>query len=147
MGSYNPPHLGSVSSRCLALIPFVTAQVHRLVDIVSFGPLHIVVSRRYISLLASRLSVRERISHPCKECFVSLSNRCGILHYVSSSASQLSVGRSFHTLIRNVSFHSLIDMGSHNQSHCKSQSPPLAYIVYFGSLRIIISLIVLKHVY
>ena len=87
--------------------------------------------------------------------------------------------RGFHTLIRNVSFPFLIDVGSHNppllgasviqsmwnltiylswgpesqlahcpvsgfDTICNSPSLLLAYIIYFGSLRIAVSLTVLK---
>ena len=64
--------------------------------------------------------------------------------------------RGFHTLIRNVLFLSLTNMGSHNppspafslahhpvigyNTICNSPSPPLADIVHFGLLHIAISL-------
>ena len=53
-----------------------------------------------------------------------------LAHYLSSSVLQ------FQTLIRNVSFHSSTDVGSHN-------SPPLgSNVVRFGPLLIVVSLIV-----
>ena len=75
------------------------------------------------------------------------------------------LGRGFHTLIRNVSFPSPTDLGSHNlpslgstvlngtlpvcgsNTNCNSLSSPLADIVRFGLLRIAVSLTVLKRVY
>ena len=72
------------------------------------------------------------------------------------------LGRGFHILIRNVSFPSPIDVGSHNpplwgpasslahrlapgfDTICNSPSSPLADIVRFGPLHIVVSLTVLK---
>ena len=73
------------------------------------------------------------------------------------------LGRSFHTIIRNALFPSLIDVGSHNpppfeglasslahcplfgsDTICNSSNPPLADIVCFGPLRIVVSLSVFK---
>ena len=73
--------------------------------------------------------------------------------------------RGFHTLTRDASFPSPTNVGSHNpppwestfslayrpmsgsNSICNSQNSPLADIVRFGLLRIVISLMVLKRVY
>ena len=72
-------------------------------------------------------SVRERLPHPYKECFVPLSNQCTI----SQSTPLLGLwafpfelplkvfkthllGRDFHTLIKNVLLPSPTNVGSHN---------------------------------
>ena len=76
------------------------------------------------------------------------------------------LGRCFHTLIRNVSFPSPTDVGSHNppplgglasslthrpvsgfNTICNSPNPPLANVVRFDPLRIAVSLTVLKRIY
>ena len=74
--------------QCLAQIPFVTFQAHRLVsdpdtiynsssqlltNIVRFSSLHIDVS-----LTILKRSFRERFPNCYKECFVSVFNQCGI---------------------------------------------------------------------
>ena len=74
------------------------------------------------------------------------------------------LGRGFHIPIKNASFSSPTDVGSHNpppwgpasllahrsvsgsDAICNSLSSPLAGIIYFGPLRIAVSLTVLKSV-
>ena len=95
--------------------------------------------------------------------------RLNIFHLPFSYCRQSSCfktdlpGRGFHTLIRNASFHSPINEGSHNPpplgasvlvgtSHVfgsntiyNSPNPQLADIVHFSSLCIVISFTVLKN--
>ena len=60
--------------------------------------------------------VGESFRHLCMKCFVLLSSRCGISQFISPQnlASLITHCLGFHTLVRNVSFSSLIDVGSHN---------------------------------
>ena len=69
VGVQSPWHI----ARCLALIPFVTAQTHRL-QILTYLGFPLQASPQGFKMLSSR----ERFSHLYKECFIPLSNQCGI---------------------------------------------------------------------
>ena len=77
-------------------------------------------------------------------------------HHQSHSFKTRLLGRNFHTLIRNVSFHPppwglVSSLAYHSVSDfdtiCNRPSSLLADIVRFGPVRIVVSLTVLKHVY
>ena len=56
-------------------------------------------------------SIQEKLfSHPYKECFDFFFNRRGILQFTTSVIINLFKRSCFHTLIRNVSIFSLIDV-------------------------------------
>ena len=130
--SHNPPSFGAQhprwhTARCLALIPFVIAQAHHKRILSALA--------RYTSPSTSRFyntSTRERFLHPYKECFVPLSNRCGI------SQSTLLRGPASSLAHRPV-------FGS--DTICNSPSIPQTDIVRFGPLRIAVNLMILQHVY
>ena len=84
----------------------------QLVDIVLLGLSLLGFPSRF-----KNASTRERFPHPYKECFVSLSNRCGI------SQSTPLRGPTSSLAHRSVSSSNTI---------CNSLSPPLADIVLFG---------------
>ena len=102
---------------CNNLIPLLT-------NIVRFGLLRIAVS-----LMVLNVSTRERFPHPYNNCFVSLSNRCGI-----SPSTPLGSPTSLlaHCLMSN------------SDIIYNSLSPTLTDNVCFGPLCIVISLTVLN---
>ena len=98
-----------------------------LTNIVRFGLLYIAANRHGFK----NAFTRKRCSHPYKECFVPLSNRCGISQFTFFG------GLAFSLAHRSISGFDTI---------CNSPNPPLVDIVRFSPLRIAVSLTVLKHV-
>ena len=121
--SHNPPPLGTQRPCWHRLVSgssiICNSPSILLTDIVCFGLLCIVVS----------LTVLKRVC-PYKECFVPLSNQCGI-----SQSTPLGAQRPcWHRPM------------SGSNTICNSPSTPIADIVRFGLLHIVVSLTVLKHV-